>query len=483
MLNLLFNNSISYFKYIIFLFIFWLSINTGSKYINLAYTDQNIDIYNINLIRSILPYFFILFYFLSLKKYQKNFIRNNDVVLNLFLVYSILQILGLLYYLDNMYEHYWAICVISLIFFFNWVNQIQDEELLNFIFLINKIAVILIFTIFITIAIKDNFFSKEILYNSQAMKSVFNGEHTPRSSGLSRMGLVIFIFFNSFYFANIRKKLFCFSILIVNIVVVSIFLILQSRGVILSFALIFILINFIYKFNSIKHRCVYFLLIIIIPVILSTIYPAIKNYDKKKITIKLELRENMFGAPNTSGDFKTKLTSFSNNRIIAWDFLLQVFFYGDINHDMKKKVKVSGYDVSSFKFKHKKNLLTGYGPQADRHFMYNKTNSIASNIIMGPFGYHASNGYIYSLISSGIIGFIVFITLNFIIFFKIVKIIFKHQIQYLNAKPYLTASILCIIFLQIRLLYENSFAIYGVDLFILLPSYLIIQREFKKIIN
>ena len=102
---------------------------------------------------------------------------------------------------------------------------------------------------------------------------------------------------------------------------------------------------------------------------------------------------------------------------------------------------------------------------------------------MGPFGHHASNGYIYSLISSGIIGFVVFITLNFIIFFKIVKIIFKHQIQYLNTKPYLTASILCIIFLQIRLLYENSFAIYGVDLFILLSSYLIIQREFKKIIN
>ncbi len=117
MINLLFNNSISYFKYIIFLFMFWLSINTGSKYINLAFTDQNFDIYNINLLRSLLPYFFILFYFLSLKKYQKNFISNTDVVLNLFLVYAILQILGMLYYLDNMYEHYWAICLISLIFF------------------------------------------------------------------------------------------------------------------------------------------------------------------------------------------------------------------------------------------------------------------------------------------------------------------------------------------------------------------------------
>ena len=483
MINLLFNNSISYFKYIIFLFMFWLSINTGSKYINLAFTDQNFDIYNINLLRSLLPYFFILFYFLSLKKYQKNFISNTDVVLNLFLVYAILQILGMLYYLDNMYDHYWAICLISLIFFFNWINHAQDEKLLNFIFLINKIALILIFTIFITIAIKDNFFSKELLYHSQTMKSVFNGEHTPRSSGLSRMGLVIFIFFNSFYFANVHKKLFCFSILIINIIVISIFLLLQSRGVILSFVLIFILINFIYKFNGIKHRCAYFLLIVIIPIILSTIYQNTKNYGKKEITIKLELRENVFGAKNTSEDFNNKLISFSNNRMIAWDFLLQVFFYGNINHNMKKKVKSQGYDVSSFKFKNKKNLLTGYGPQADRHFMYNNTNSSESNIIMGPFGYHASNGYIYSLISSGIIGFLVFITLNFIIFFKIVKIIFKHQIQYLNTKPYLTASILCIIFLHIRLLYENSFAIYGVDLFILLSSYLIIQREFKKIIN
>jgi len=483
MINLLFNNFLNYFKYVVFLFLFWLSINTGSKYINLAYTDQHINIYNINLIRSILPYFFILFYFLFLKKYKKNFISNTDMVLNLFLVYGIFQILGLLYYLDNMYEHYWAICLISLIFFFNWVDQVQDERLLNFIFLINKIAVILIFTIFISIAIKDNFFSKEILYNSQAMNSLFNDEHTPRSSGLSRMGLIIFIFFNSFYFANIHKKIFCFSILIINIIIISIFLLLQSRGVILSFALIFILINFIYKFNSIKHRCVYFFLIIIIPVILSIMYPAIKNYAKKEIAIKLELREDMFGAANTSGGLNSKLISFSNNRIIAWDFLLQVFFYGDINQHMKKTVKISGYDTGAFKFKNKKNLLTGYGPQADRHFMYNNTYSGASNIVMGPFGYHASNGYIYSLISSGIIGLVAFITLNFIIFFKIVKIIFKHQIQYLNTRPYLTASILCIIFLQIRLLYENSFAIYGVDLFILLSSYLIIQREFKKIIN
>ena len=37
--------------------------------------------------------------------------------------------------------------------------------------------------------------------------------------------------------------------------------------------------------------------------------------------------------------------------------------------------------------------------QADRHFLHNKLNNMADSI-KGPFGAHASNGYIYSLICS-----------------------------------------------------------------------------------
>ena len=39
--------------------------------------------------------------------------------------------------------------------------------------------------------------------------------------------------------------------------------------------------------------------------------------------------------------------------------------------------------------------------------------------IKGPFGAHASNGYIYSLICSGILGFFIFVAINILVFLSI----------------------------------------------------------------
>ena len=100
--------------------------------------------------------------------------------------------------------------------------------------------------------------------------------------------------------------------------------------------------------------------------------------------------------------------------------------------------------------------------------------------IEGPFGSNASNGYIYSLVSSGILGFFVFCLINLLIFFKIIKIIFKEKKKYFNSNPFLSSSIICILFLQFRILFENSFSVYGVDMLILFSSYLIIQNEYKN---
>ena len=56
----------------------------------------------------------------------------------------------------------------------------------------------------------------------------------------------------------------------------------------------------------------------------------------------------------------------------------------------------------------KYNFLTGYGPQADRYFMYNtEDRNDISNVTFGPWC-PCSNGYLYSLISSGILGFLYF---------------------------------------------------------------------------
>ena len=145
----------------------------------------------------------------------------------------------------------------------------------------------------------------------------------------------------------------------------------------------------------------------------------------------------------------------------------------------------AGYKIELFQKIKKKNLLTGYGPQADRHMMlYNKRIISEAPSILGPYGYNASNGIIYSLITSGIIGLICFIIINLIIFFKIVKILFYHfKFKNLNSKPILATSIFSVLFLQFRSLFENSYSVFGVDLLILMTAYLVIQSEYRKLRN
>ena len=101
-----------------------------------------------------------------------------------------------------------------------------------------------------------------------------------------------------------------------------------------------------------------------------------------------------------------------------------MFFKNKI--DQKMQTKLVSFNLKKFLVKDKKNLLTGHGPQADRYFLQNKLNYMADSIT-GPFGGHASNGYIYSLICSGIIGFIAFFTLNILVFFKYIKLVFNEK--------------------------------------------------------
>ena len=73
--------------------------------------------------------------------------------------------------------------------------------------------------------------------------------------------------------------------------------------------------------------------------------------------------------------------------------------------------------------------------------------------------------------------------INIIILFKIFKIIVYKKLGMFNDEPLLSSSILIIIFLQFRLLIENSFSVFGVDLLILISAYLIVNTKYKEINN
>ena len=110
-----------YTKYFFILLLFWLSINTGSKYIETSNLISNLSNYTLNFIRSILPYgilIYILFYE-NKKKIENKF--KIDYFLLFFVFYGTSQIIGLLYQFDYLYEHYWVICLFAALSFYNLI--------------------------------------------------------------------------------------------------------------------------------------------------------------------------------------------------------------------------------------------------------------------------------------------------------------------------------------------------------------------------
>ena len=115
----------------------WISINTGSKYLIIDYNlSGDINTYT-NLIRSLLPYLVFCYFILKKDIYFKDLFLNFDLVFICFLLYGLFQLTGLIYTYTNLHEHYWIVCLFTLIFFFNYLLNNQNSYLIKLVFKIN----------------------------------------------------------------------------------------------------------------------------------------------------------------------------------------------------------------------------------------------------------------------------------------------------------------------------------------------------------
>ena len=343
----IYKNNLQHIKYLSILFLFWSSINTGSKYIRLEYLQDEFINNPLNFFRAYAPYlifFFIIVFEMIIKKKSYKF----DSLFYLFFLYCLFQLFGLFKNPINIYEHYWIICLYALLLFFYSFEKAKNIE--NIIYINNIFFIFFIFLFFIFITFKENIFSINLLYQSSAFDILYNNEKIPRSSGLSRMGLIVFIFLNSLYFAE-KVKIQKLYISIINIFLISVIFLLQSRGAILCLLIIFILSNVLYKFESIIQRIKYFIFIILIPIFLFITYSNGKIFlvnefggkkeisqPKKKLKIKnleIDLRKD-FVLENNGDNTINKIYAFSNNRMNAWEFLLQIFINSKINETSER---------------------------------------------------------------------------------------------------------------------------------------------------
>ncbi len=449
-MNNLFLNKINFLKFfLIFSFIFcWASISTNVNDIykiyqifkfNTIYTGTDLEkklptlIELINSLRQLL--IFLIFPFLlilNLLRFEKKNFKENLPFFCLFL-YFIFQIPGLIFTKNTYLNLGFVISSLNILLILNLTDHFFNKKKYMIFIYINLFFLVLI--IFLNRSSFIDFWNSDeshILYVFRdAQSENFFGKSTPRSTGMSRTVLLIYIIsifaFKTFFHNHRYFKYFFY------LVTAMLILLYQSRTI-LILGLVFIIFSFFGEKN--KNIFKYLVLNIIIPIVFLYSFLFIKNYE----TIKTK---NNYSDSITSIE-KNYLrpidtSSFSSGRVKDWETLIHAY-----NNDFK----YYGYGAKYY----------GYGAQADR-FLINQT---------------ASNGIIYAITSSGIIG----IFFYFIFIFSCLAKIFNHLVlQYKNCSAENRFSSIIILIILLRSLLESSFSVFGIDLIIICTFYKYLSKK------
>ena len=123
-----------------------------------------------------------------------------------------------------------------------------------------------------------------------------------------------------------------------------------------------------------------------------------------------------------------------------------------------------------------KNKIFGYRLQADKYLLKENLKKFTTN--------NVSNGYLYSLFSGGYFGFFTFILIIINLIYFLYKSIFLKKI--FNLKNFIKEKLSLTIFFYflLRLNFENSFAVFGIDFIIMFTAiglFLLKDSNYKKI--
>ena len=402
----------------------------------------------------------ILILYIVLKKEIKIF-NNTNSTLFLFLFYFILQIIGLKRNSElefNIENLYLIILAIGSLNIFLIVNFLKLTKILKYILYLTIImlAVFLIILVFTKINSSTLFPQSGALdlYSFIHPEEKFLNREYPRITGISRMlaivnlALIIFLEFNN--------KLKSILLLILAGFFSSIIWGMQSRGTIICFFFSLLVICFYLKNINFKKALSLIFILFFLPAIIFEYSITIvfkKNYESI-INLKLENEKKQNDNKNIEdqkeiikkNQIRILETKHSSGRIDLWKGLID---------------------------KYDKNKLFGYGPQADRILLgkdYDRTYAYSNNV---------SNGLIYAFACGGYLAALIIIIIYYRIFTYISYFFLKKK--FLKKMPSVVKiSIILLIFLSIRSLVENSFALFSVDFLLFLISITIIENFINK---
>lgn len=429
----------------------------------------------ISTLRGVAPYVLmpILFaYFLFINKNLKF-----EWIYFLFLIYLFGQLIGYLinplgysYHINNQDQIYWLTCNLTACLYF---YSIRDNKNFNILILKIFVLIITIITIKFLADVYIEFFLYidefdrvvNFFYNIHSMspnKLLFN-QPVPRSSGLSRMTIILFIFlYVQLFFVKKEKYKTILYTIIIGFLTLSLFN-LQNRISVFYILILFLFTLFfrISNFN-LKKKIIYALCIFIIPLVIhlniktitlslikthknlttnKTIETIVSNKTEKETANKLEETANKLEEieKNKKTEFISSIKKqrlfikSSTGRKDLWNKTINLFFI---------------------------NKFIGYGPQADRDLLNQNVSSL----------------YFYSMLCGGIISLLAIISITFILFFKSIKIILIKKI-FTSKQIFTCFSLLSIGYLYLRTVVEISFGVFGIDMILFFITFNILRKS------
>jgi len=382
----------------------------------------------------VVPPLFILFYFIyNCKKKIIYFNKNKHLMFNIFITYIILGVFFIFLNsnINSYLNIYWGILMLfPFLYIYSFINNSDQLKL----FLI--VSLLILFFVFIYYFSKIGItmiLNKEFtgLYGISEPNFDYKPDVNPRSSGLSRMSLILYISLVVYLITNQKNKYSTNLILILTISLGSIGLAFQSRIMIFIFYFFAFLLSLIYFKKKKLFNKNYILPIIIMPIILSSVYIYYTSHEYRHSSSEDAL-------PLYKIIIRDTHDNFSSGRTQIW---------------------LNTIEIS------KKNIFKGYGFQADRKLI----NESAHNV------------YIYALICGGIISMLLIFFISLRSAWTSLFIFFNYV--YLKKKISTTGLIsvfLIILFLQ-RSLFETSYGIYSIDYLLFIICFFINELNYKKI--
>ena len=445
--------------FITFLCLMWIGIlvNANSHFNHIrGFFNAEITLFSfINLIRAssiVITIFLIII--LNLKKIK----IKKVLIFTIFYFYIFIQLVSflLLRNINQEYDQfYFLLNQFLIIFFFHIIislKKISDDEL----FLINKfffyILITFIFTVIVLLG-KNLYFeflsdgAKSFYYGYFVSPgSIYLDQQVPRITGIARLILVLIVFSST----TLLYSKFKISSFVILSFLTSMLLLSESRFSIYCFFILSFFLLIIDKKYSLSKKIFSFLLIIFISNFINFSMIYLKNNFNNILNVSQDVSQDVSQNEKKQKWFDERI----KGNAFEYEFrIIQDFTTSGRLEDWLSIIQYI-----------KQKPIIGYGFQADRYLM-NKP---------------VSNSYLYSLVSGGIIGLLLFTLIVSLSLITCFRVIFLNQIFNKESNIIVKSSILINIMVIIRTIIENSFSVYNFDLILFLLTFLIINLYEKN---